>query len=361
MNMRGIGIVVLAGLLVVGAAGSVSAGGECCMMGNLAAASSADGRWSLQFQYDYSYMKTLREGRDEVSPDEVLDAQIMSGQKKYSVPTEMIMQKYVLAAQARPLAKLQLLATVPYVVNDMEMRMAMGTTMGTGMGTGMGMAMGGDAGMGASTKSDMTMDTVQGLGDAIVGGMYTVYHGTAAGTSRNVALGLGLKMPTGENDVKKGDGIHFVHAMMQPGTGSWDPIFMVQTGYAAGKLGLNLNGTYHLTTTGDEGYEFGDMLGVDLIARYQILSALRFGLGLNYLSTAKDRDHDGKYTSLTSMIDNPENTGGTSVSLAPEILVRLPGTGGSLALTVQKPVMQRVNGTQQVMDWRVLASLGWAF
>ena len=149
--------------------------------------------------------------------------------------------------------------------------------------------------------------------------------------------------------------------MMQPGSGSWDPIFMIQGGRDAGKFSLRLNGIYHLATTGDEGYEYGDMISADAVARYHVASALRIGLGLNFLNTGKDTDHDGKYSSPTSMVDNTDNTGLTAFYLTPEVQFTIPGTGGSFSLAYQQPIYQKVNGIQQVMDWRVLASLGWAF
>ncbi len=103
------------------------------------------------------------------------------------------------------------------------------------------------------------------------------------------------------------------------------------------------------------------MLGIDAVARYQAAGAVRIGLGLNFLNTGKDTDHDKKYTSPTSMIDNTDNTGLTALYLTPELQLAIPGTGGSLSLAFQQPIYQKVNGTQQVMDWRLLAAIGWAF
>lgn len=334
----------LAGILFL-AAPAAFAGGECCTRGNLAAAGAPEGRWSLELQYDYSSMETIREGSDEVSPDEVLDGQMMQGAMRYAVPTKMIMQKYLLAAQFRPSATWRFTATVPYLINDMDMRMAMR----------------GNMGMGGTMKSDSTMDRVEGLGDATLGGLYTLLAPARGADGWDAAVGLGLKLPTGKNDVKHAGRDSMVHAMMQPGSGSWDPILMVQGGRTAGKFSLRLNGAYHMATSGDEGYEFGDMLGIDVVARYQAASAVRIGLGLNFLNTGKDTDHDGKYTSPTSMIDTAANTGLTAFYLTPELQVSIPGTGASLSLAYQQPIFQDVNGTQQVMDWRLLASVGWAF
>lgn len=332
-------LLTVAGLLVL-AVPSAFAGGECCTRGSLAVAGAPESVWSLELQYDYSSMKTFREGTKSVTPDEVLDDRLMHGAMSYSVPTKMVMQKYLLAANYRAADSLHITATIPYLLNDMDMRKV--------TGGGMGMPM------------NMTMDRVQGLGDATLGVLYTLLAPVSRAAGWDAAIGLGLKLPTGKNDVRSGSG-GMVHAMMQPGSGSWDPIFSVQGGLAAGKLALRFNGAYHLATRGDEGYQSGNMIGVDAVARYLAASAVRIGLGLSLLNTGKDTDHDGNYTSSTSMIDNTDNTGLIALYLTPEVQIAIPGTGGSFSLAFQQPIYQKVNGTQQVMDWRVLASIGWAF
>ncbi len=319
------------------------AGGECPMHSTLSTSTTSDGKLGLQFQYEYTYMKTLREGASSVSQDEVLDDQINAGAMKYTVPAKMVMKKYTLAANYMPTDKLQLMLTLPYVVNDMDMRMAMVGSMGMIM------------------KKDMKMDTVDGLGDMTLMGLYTLYSDAPVKPTTSLSAGLGIKMPTGQNDVRKTNG-ELVHASMQPGSGSWDPIFLINAMHSMKPVSLQFNGMYHLTTKGDEGYEFGDMIGADIIVRYQAMESINLGLGLNFIHTGKDKDHDNKYSSPdTSLIDNTENTGITAFYLSPEVRVRFLNTGGSLMLSFQKPIYQHVNGIQQVVDWRAMASLMWAF
>ncbi len=324
---------------------SALAAGECCTRGNLAAAGAPDGSWSLQLQYDYSFMETIRSGTDEVSPDQVLDERIMGGAMRYAVPTEMVMQKYLLAAQGRIAPSWQVSLGVPYLVNDMDMRMAMRDAMGMVM------------------KSEGPMARVEGLGDITLGAQYSLLPGGAggAGGGWDAAVGLGLKLPSGKNDVKKEGSQSLVHAMMQPGSGSWDPVLSLQAGRGAGPVSVRLAASYHVAMRGDEGYEFGDMIAADAVARYQAAGALRLGLGLNYLHAGRDADHDGHYSSPTSLIDNTANTGLTAFYLTPELQVSIPGTRAVLSVAYQLPLVQDVNGTQQVMDWRVLASAGWSF
>ena len=49
-------------------------------------------------------------------------------------------------------------------------------------------------------------------------------------------------------------------------------------------------------------------------------------------------------------------------NLHPEVCrIKIPGTGGSADLKYQVPVYQKVNGIQQVTDWKVLTSVTWNF
>lgn len=320
------------------------AGGECPMHSTMTSASTIEGKFGLQFQYEYGFMKTLRKGSRSISPDKVLDEKMLDpATQRFSAPTEMIMKKYTISMNYSPSEKLQLMLAAPYVINEMDMRMAMKNMMGMVM------------------KSDMTMDTVEGLGDVTIVGIYTLYSDNHVKRSKNISAGLGIKMPTGKNDVKTSTG-KLVHAMMQPGTGSWDPIFFINSTLDVEQLSLQLNGIYHWTTKGDEGYEFGDMISADLTVRYQVLSSINLGLGLNFLHAGRDKDHDNKYSKPdTSLIDNTDNTGITAFYFSPEVQIKFLNTGGSMLLRFQKPIYQNVNGIQEVVDWRAMASLIWVF
>lgn len=317
--------------------------GECPLHSSISIMPSPDSKLSLQLQYEYAYMKTLREGASSISKNKVLDDALMAGSMRYTIPIKMTMKKYTLVANYAPAERFQLILAIPYVVNDMKMKMAMKDMMGMIM------------------KSDMKMDTVDGLGDTTLIGLYKLYSDAPVKPAKSVSIGFGIKMPTGDNDVKKANG-KLVHAMMQPGTGSWDPIFLINAMHSMKSISFQFNGLYHLATKGDEGYEFGDKISADLFTRYQVLDSINLGLGLNFIHAEKDTDHDGKYSKpATSMIDNTGNTGITAFSLSPEIQVKFLNTGGSLLLRFQKPVYQDVNGIQQVVDWKALASLIWVF
>ncbi len=316
--------------------------GECGLSCCLGAAGTSGvtlaQNFGLSLQYDYMSMGTIKHGTSDVSPNTVIDKFWQPG-GTYAVPTKMIMQKISLVGAYPITERWQVLGILPYVINDMDMRMK----------GPMGMIM------------NHSMDTVDGVGDFTLLGLYTALSDAPIRPTQRLTLGLGLKTPTGRNDVKNASG-SFVHAMMQPGTGSWDPLFLVNYMRAFYPLILQANLFYHLSTEGDEGYQFGNQFTADLIGRYQVWDYVNVGLETNIIHAGQDDDHDGKYSRPTvSMVDNPANTGITSVLLTPTLQVKLPGTGGSAELKYQRPVYQDANGYQQVLDWRLLASLTWNF
>ena len=197
---------------------AVYARGECCLSKFLTNATTTDialaKNIGLSLQYEYSNMETIREGSNSVSPNTVLDRTTSEWPtmpletKSFSVPTRMIMQKYTFLGVYRIMDRFHFLVNIPYVINDMYMRKVTRNTMGMDM------------------KMDMKMDTVEGLGDMTLMSLYTLYTDKPAHPKKKLTLGLGVKTPTGENEEVTESGF-LVHAMMQPGTGSWDPLFLI--------------------------------------------------------------------------------------------------------------------------------------
>ncbi|KXK31892.1 MAG: hypothetical protein UZ01_00681 [Candidatus Brocadia sinica] len=356
--------------------GIIYAHGECCLSRSLAEATISGvtiaPNFGLSLQYEYTNMETIREGSHRISYNSVLDnvaaewPEMPEEAKSFSIPTRMIMQKYTLLGAYAATEKLQFLATVPYVINDMDMRMV---TRGAGSSHHHApqlapqvylRPLASDAAE-KDMRMDMKMDTVEGLGDMTLMGLYTLYTDKPDLPTKKVTLGLGVKTPTGKNDEEFGSG-GLVHAAMQTGTGSWDPLFLVNYMHAFQPLIFQTNLFYQMTTEGDEGYEFGDKISLDLIARYQLTSYVNPGLELNLFYAGQDRDHDGRYSRPDeSLLDNTDNTGITSFSVSPSLQIKIPKTGGSIDLKFQKPIYQNARGTQQVVDWRAMASIVWAF
>lgn len=311
---------------------------SCCIAGATTSGVTLAENFGVSLVYEYAFMETIRNGTDEVSPDEAIAANQVMGQS-YSVPTEMKMQKLSLVGVLPVNERLQLLASVPYVINDMDMRSR----------SGMGMIM------------DMSMEQISGLGDITLMGLYTLYTDAPVRPGHRLTVGLGVKAPTGKTDERKANG-NLVHAMMQPGSGSWDPLFLVNYTRGLYPFVLQANLFYQLTTEGFNGYEFGDKFSYDLVAKYQATDYVNIGVEVNGIHAEKDKDHDGRYSNpVNSMIDNPDFTGLDSIFVSPSVQVKIPNSGGSAEFKYQVPVYQDVNGFQQVVDWRALATVVWVF
>ncbi len=356
----------------------IYAHGECCPPKSLAEAIISGvtlaPNFGLSLQYEYTNMETIREGSQSRSRDSVLDdvaatwPEMPDSGKSFSVPTRMIMQKYTLLGTYSATKRLQFVAMVPYVVNDMDMRMIVRGEGGNHhhhhgvqrvrrqfMSPLASNAAGNDM------RMDMKMDTVEGFGDITLMGLYTLYIDKPDLPAKKITLGLGVKTPTGKNDEEFDSG-GLVHAAMQTGTGSWDPLFLVNYMHAFHPMIFQSNLFYQMTTEGDEGYEFGDKISLDLIARYQLTNHVNPGLELNLFYAGQDTDHDDRYSRPDeSLLDNTDNTGITSLSISPSLQIKIPKTGGSINLKFQQPLYQHARGIQQVVDWRATASIVWAF
>lgn len=311
---------------------------SCCLAGANSSGVMLAEEFGLAVQYEYSDMQTIRYGTDEVSPGFVLNQNWTPG-TMYSVPTKMTMEKLSFVG-ARPLnERWTLVGIVPFLRNNMDMRMRMPSGM----------------------EVDMSMDEIAGLGDISFVGYYTAYTDAPVRPTERLTLGLGIKTPTGKNNEVTPNG-NLVHAMMQLGSGSWDALFTLNYMLGYYPWVMQVNAFYHLTTEGDLGYEFGDQIGMDLIARHQTTSYLNLGIELNMIKTAQDKDHDGQYSRpAVSMVDNTAYTGLTSVSITPGIQYKFPNSSASVDLKYQRPVYQDVNGYQQVLDERWLVTGAWTW
>ncbi|TVM02798.1 MAG: hypothetical protein CV087_08490 [Candidatus Brocadia sp. WS118] len=369
-------ILALVLLFFIGINKIIYAHGECCLSRSIAEATISGvtlaPNFGLSLHYEYANMETILDGSHSISPDSVLDdvaatwPEMPEEGKTFSVPTRMIMQKYTLLGTYAVADRIQFLATVPYVINDMDMKMI---TRGKGGGHHHAPQLVKESYPGPlatdTTDNDMRMnmkmDTVEGLGDITLMGLYTLYTDKPDLPAKKVTVGLGVKTPTGKNDEEFDSG-GLVHAAMQPGTGSWDPLFLVNYMHTFHPWVFQTNLFYQMTTEGDEGYEFGDKISFDLIARYKVTSYVNPGLEFNLFYTGQDTDHDNRYSRPDeSLIDNTDNTGVTSLSVSPSLQIKIPGTSGSIDLKFQQPLYQHARGIQQVVDWRAMAAVVWAF
>jgi len=329
-------------IVVLFVPGFAFAAGLCCQLSSgvqeslLGAASPGEGKLSLQLSYSFTKMDELKEGTSERSLEDVQNEGVYT-----SIPTEMEMIKYTLTAGYGFTPRLKVFASIPYVKNTMDMSMLM------------------DMGMGMEEWMERAMEDVNGLGDITLMGLYRIYADRDIRPSRALSAGAGLKLPTGSYTERTPSG-RLVHAHMQPGTGSWDPILSIIYTRMGESLLLQANLTYQITTENSKGYEFGDSLAANLAAKYALSRFFNLTGDVLYLHTERSDDRKGEYTSPGSLMDDPRNTGGDSVWLSPGIEI-IPVRKGVLALKYQFPAWEDVNGVQLVSSYRVLTSLGYSF
>ncbi len=340
-------------LICLSLIGNADAAGLCCQLSSgvqeslAGVAAPATEEVSLQFNYSFSRMDRLKEGSTTRSLDYV-KAQFQNGTSPYSsIPISMDMIKYTMTAGYGFSSKLKAFVSLPYLRNTMDM------TMGMKMTSMM---------METTTWTDMTMAPVSGIGDATVMGLYRLYSNREIRPTDVVTLGFGVKTATGSSTETTSSG-KLVHAHMQPGTGSWDPLVSVIYTKMLEQFLLQADATYQLTTRNRQGYEFGDSLAVNLTSRYAIVRQLGVTAGLTWLHVGKASDKNGTYynpVTNKSLIDDPRNTGGDSLWFSPGFQV-FSLKNMAFDAKVQLPVWEKVNGIQLVSRYRLLLGISYNF
>jgi hypothetical protein len=191
--------------------GTAHASGLCCQLSSgvqeslSGVAAPGTDEVSLQFNYSFTRMDTFKEGSTSRS---LADAKLYKkpdGTTYTSLPLSMDMIKYTLTAGYGFTPKFKAFVSLPYVRNTMDMTSSNGALLGW---------------------TDMTMPPLSGLGDAVVMGLYRVRTDREIRPSHAITIGVGVKTPTGSSTERTASG-RLIHAHMQPGTGSWDPLFSI--------------------------------------------------------------------------------------------------------------------------------------
>ncbi|MNK01450.1 hypothetical protein D3C87_192500 [compost metagenome] len=102
--------------------------------------------------------------------------------------------------------------------------------------------------------------TIEGLGDITVLGLYTVYQTQKDSTvfSHILQAGAGVKASTGRYDSAASSGS--VNPSFQVGTGSWDYLIAAEYVITKKDLGFNAMLNYAFKTENDQHYQFGNQL-----------------------------------------------------------------------------------------------------
>jgi hypothetical protein len=324
-----------------------SAAGLCCQLSSgvqeslAGVAAPAAEEVSVQITYSLSKMDRIKEGSTTRSFEETSQYTKADGTRYTSLPLAMDMTKYTMTAGYGFSSKLKAFLSIPYLRNTMDMTSYQGPIVGW---------------------RDMTMAPVSGAGDVTAMALYRLTTDREVRPSDVVTVGFGVKAATGSFTETTTSG-KFVHAHMQPGTGSWDPLLSILYSKMTGQFLLQADGTYQYTTRNRQGYEFGDSLALNLSAKYAVIRQVNIAAGFTYLHVARAEDRNGNYynpVTNSSLMDDPANTGGDSLWISPEVQL-FPVRNLALHAKVQLPLHERVNGIQLVSRYRTVMSISYGF
>jgi len=174
---------------------------------------------------------------------------------------------------------------------------------------------------------------------------------TSSRTLSFYGMNFGLKLPTGDNDLRNGNGDR-AERTLQPGTGTTD---LLLGGYysrvlPAGDASWFVQTLLQTPLNSREDYRPGRRVTLDAGYRYEMTDTVGLMLQLNALYRAKDAGNQAE----------PDDTGGRFLFLSP---------GASFAITksaqlygfVQFPLYQHVNGVQLTSDWSAVVGASMRF
>lgn len=201
----------------------------------------------------------------------------------------------------------------------------------------------------AETKNVLSSS---GIGDALILFKYEIISQNIL-NQRQLAVGLGPKIPTGASDVTQ-NGI-LLPADMQPGSGSWDFVFWSY--YSEGfmpdlPLNIFITASYKLNTSNDRfsnsdaGYKFGNEFVSSVGAGYRTDTIFDYSFSFRFRTTAVDQ------------FDNQEvpNTGGVWLYAIPGLNIKV--TDYLITrITGQIPIYRNLQGTQLTTTYTLSASL----
>ncbi|HEX2566253.1 MAG TPA: transporter [Burkholderiales bacterium] len=173
----------------------------------------------------------------------------------------------------------------------------------------------------------------------------------AAQTLGTGGVTFGLKLPTGQTDVRNGEG-ELAERTLQPGTGTTDLLAGAYYSHLlpAKNLSWFVQGLVQLPLNSHADYRPGQRLSLDAGARYQASEQVSAMLQLNALFRGRDAGNQAE----------PEDTGGRSLFLS-------PGFGYTFSKDVQLygflqlPLYQSVNGVQLTAKRAVVLGLSTRF
>ena len=190
----------------------------------------------------------------------------------------------------------------------------------------------------------------QGVGDLNIFARYTAYQKDQPGQTFRIAPFLGIKAPTGKNNVS--DNLGPLPPPVQIGTGSWDFFGGVVLTWQTLKYQADAQLSYRINNE-NNGFEAGDIARLDGSFQYRVWRSNVSGGLPDYLYAVLEANLINQDENSVNGSDDP-NTNGTRLFVSPGIQYV---TKRWMAETViQIPVNQNLNGTALENDYILRAS-----
>jgi len=165
-----------------------------------------------------------------------------------------------------------------------------------------------------------------------------------------------LKLPTGSYHQR--DGFGLLSRMLQPGSGSWDPLFGLTLTRQTLAWEFDLAAKYQLNTRA-LGFNFGDEARLDASFQYRLLPRSLENTGVPAFIYAVLESNVIWNGQNKAGVVSDANSGGLTWNLAPGL--QYVTDRFVLEAAIQMPVVQHLNGTALKSDWTVTAGFRWNF
>ncbi|MGB0951763.1 MAG: transporter [Planctomycetota bacterium] len=203
-------------------------------------------------------------------------------------------------------------------------------------------------------ESSGTTLSSDGIGDLAILAKFLLGHEYWSRSGWHLAMAAGVEAPTGETDVM--DGGSLLSPGMQPGSGSWDPFVSFSANLELDRWRFDLITLYKNNRKGDQQFEAGDQLAVDLVGAYRFQHEQYPGPSANVKLGLLYRDQ-----SQASQFDAPIANSGYDRWLGRVALAWHPQPQWDLSLSVDVPLSESYDGIQLAYDYSVSLTVGMRF